>query len=107
MTPDALTRRTMLRGAGAAMALPWLEAMATPITGLSSALASTPTGQPKRLAFLFVPNGVHAPHWTPDGVGADWTPFTTAGAAGPGPAARQRAQRTVASQCQGAGRRTG
>ena len=74
MTPDAVTRRTMLRGAGAAMALPWLEAMSSPITGLSTALASTSTGQPTRLAFLFVPNGVHAPHWTPDGLGADWTP---------------------------------
>lgn len=75
MSRDAVTRRTVLRGAGAAMALPWLDAMATSGRGLSTALASsTATGQPKRLAFLFVPNGVHAPHWTPDGVGADWKP---------------------------------
>ena len=76
MSRDALTRRTVLRGAGAAMALPWLEAMAGPVRSMSTALASTATStaQPKRLAFLFVPNGVHAPHWTPEGIGADWKP---------------------------------
>ena len=42
MSLDALTRRTVLRGAGAAMALPWLEAMAAPIRNMPAALASTP-----------------------------------------------------------------
>lgn len=69
------SRRTMLRGMGAAMALPWLEAM-PPVSRLSSAMGATATVPPKRLAFLFVPNGVNAPKWAPTGVGTDWAPST-------------------------------
>ncbi|HEX5271864.1 MAG TPA: DUF1552 domain-containing protein [Gemmataceae bacterium] len=61
--PQALiSRRTVLRGLGAVVALPWLEAMA-PL----NALASTPAARsaPNRLAFLYVPNGVHMPAWKP------------------------------------------
>lgn len=57
-----LDRRTFLRGAGAAIALPWLEAMAT---------ASTPR-RPVRTAVLFMPNGVRADAWTPTAVGSDF-----------------------------------
>ena len=57
------------------MALPWLEAMSTSVAGAASTVAaSTGGGPPVRLAFLFVPNGVHAPHWAPTGTGTDWTP---------------------------------
>ncbi|MCW5980371.1 MAG: DUF1552 domain-containing protein [Bryobacteraceae bacterium] len=56
----------MLRGAGAALALPWLEAM-TP------ARASTGDGRPPvRMAALYVPNGVHPDLWTPEGTGGDY-----------------------------------
>jgi hypothetical protein len=61
--PQALiSRRTVLRGLGAVVALPWLEAMA-PL----NVLASTPPAKsaPNRLAFLYVPNGVHMPDWRP------------------------------------------
>jgi hypothetical protein len=61
--PQALiSRRTVLRGLGAVVALPWLEAMIP-----TSALASTPPSRsaPNRLAFLYVPNGVHMPDWKP------------------------------------------
>jgi Protein of unknown function (DUF1552) len=54
-----LDRRTVLRGLGAAVALPWLEAMAP----LRRARAAPEA--PRRLAFLFVPNGVAMPDWTP------------------------------------------
>lgn len=76
MNASGLSRRTMLRGIGTTMALPWLEAMTGPTTGLSSAMAAGTgsAGPPVRLAFLFVPNGVHAPHWAPTGTGRDWTP---------------------------------
>ena len=75
MSRSELTRRTVLRGLGTTMALPWLEAMAPSAASMSSALAAgSVEGPPVRLAFLFVPNGVHAPHWTPDGTGRDWTP---------------------------------
>jgi len=61
-----LTRRTMLRGLGTALALPWLEGM------LPGALAAdeAPGKPPQRLAFLYVPNGVHMQDWTPAGEGS-------------------------------------
>ncbi|MGL4513277.1 MAG: DUF1552 domain-containing protein [Lacipirellulaceae bacterium] len=70
MTTHRLSRRTVLRGAGAALALPWLEAMA-PRRALASASAPA---RPVRLAALFFPNGVRADKWTPAEVGDNWTP---------------------------------
>jgi len=49
-----ISRRAMLRGAGAALALPWLEAMAAPRRA-----------RPVRMAVLYMPNGVNPHHWTP------------------------------------------
>jgi hypothetical protein len=59
-----ISRRTVLKGLGAAVALPWLEAMA-PLTALA---ASAPT-PPRRLAFLYVPNGVNMAEWRPKAEG--------------------------------------
>ena len=59
-------RRTFLRGAGAAMALPWLEAMAPPLTATARA-ADAP---PKRLGFVYIPHGVIMSQWTPAAAGA-------------------------------------
>ena len=56
-TRPALDRRTILRGLGAALTLPWLEAF---VPRLARADTVKP---PVRLAFLFAPNGVHAPAW--------------------------------------------
>jgi hypothetical protein len=53
-----LSRRTILRGAGVTMALPWLEATAG---------AAAP---PKRLAVLFMGNGINGNHWWAKGAGA-------------------------------------
>ena len=58
-----IDRRTVLRGLGTVVALPWLESLAT-----AAPLADVPSlaaGPPKRLAFLYVPNGVHMQDWTP------------------------------------------
>lgn len=55
-----LNRRTFLRGLGSAVSLPLLDAM-TPLRGM----ASTTNQNPVRMAFLFVPNGMHMPDWTP------------------------------------------
>lgn len=60
-----LSRRTVLRGLGATMALPMLEAM-SPSSALAASAGAT---APKRLAFVFVPNGMHMPDFTPDHVG--------------------------------------
>jgi Protein of unknown function (DUF1552) len=60
-----LSRRTVLKGLGVAMALPFLEAMRpSPLVGASGDRKGTPL----RMAFLYVPNGVHMPGWTPRSV---------------------------------------
>lgn len=58
-----LSRRTVLRGLGTAMALPLLDAM-LPRT-LAAAKAASQGQAPRRMAFVYVPNGVHMPDWTP------------------------------------------
>ncbi len=59
-----LTRRTFLGGAAATIALPFLDAMRTP------ALAGE--GDPLRMLFYFLPNGLHLPSWVPDATGAEF-----------------------------------
>jgi hypothetical protein len=61
-----LSRRTVLRGIGTAVALPLLEGM------LPVAQAAEASISPTRLAFVFVPNGIHMPDWTPAQQGADF-----------------------------------
>ena len=61
MPTQPISRRAMLKGAGAAVALPWLDAM-RPARAKASELASIPT----RVAFFYVPNGVHMPAWRPE-----------------------------------------
>src|SRR5262245_9119984 len=60
-----ISRRTLLRGAGAAIGLPWLEAMLPAATGKSEPL-------PIRMAALYMPNGVHPAQWTPKGEGREF-----------------------------------
>jgi hypothetical protein len=59
----SVSRRTVLRGAGVTMALPWLESL--------SAFADTtsPAAFPKRFAVLFMGNGVNEDHWSAEGSG--------------------------------------
>ncbi len=66
-----LSRRTFLRGAGVALALPWLEAM-RPARVLQAADAAATPADPVRLAVLFMPNGVHPNMWTPEEEGRDF-----------------------------------
>lgn len=56
----ALPRRTFLRGLGATLALPFLDAMVP-------ALAATPAAPARRLGFIFIPMGCDASRWTPPG----------------------------------------
>lgn len=58
-----LSRRTALKGAGATLALPFLEAMQP----LSAAAGPNPEDAPVRMACLFMPNGVRQDRWTPTG----------------------------------------
>ena len=65
-TGKHLHRRTFLRGMGAAIALPVLDAM-TP--AFASQAAARAAGRPVRLAFTYVPNGITMADWTPTGAG--------------------------------------
>ena len=61
ITKRALPRRTFLRGMGASLALPLLDAMVPSMT----ALASTPASPVRRLGFVYVPMGSDISRWTP------------------------------------------
>ena len=65
ITKKALPRRTFLRGAGAALALPLLDAMIPPLT----ALADTPAAPARlrRLGFVYMPMGCDMTRWLPPG----------------------------------------
>jgi hypothetical protein len=64
----ALSRRTMLRGIGTAVALPLLDAMVPAFT----ALAQTPAAPVRRLGVVYHPNGVIYQNWLPSGIGRDF-----------------------------------
>lgn len=74
-TPRPVDRRTVLRGMGVAMSLPWLEAMVPSALARagSSAAAAGSAGAPLRMAFLYIPNGVDPAGWFPSGEGRDYT----------------------------------
>ena len=60
-----IPRRTFLKGLGTALALPMLEAMVP-------ARAAVAGHAPRRMAFMYVPNGVNMDDWTPAAEGADF-----------------------------------
>ena len=65
ITRKALPRRTFLRGMGASLALPLLDAMVPSMT----ALAKTPASPVRRLGFIYMPMGCDITRWTPPGDG--------------------------------------
>jgi len=67
VTGRALPRRTVLRGLGAAIALPLLDSMVPALTRV--ARAASPV---HRLAVVYVPNGVVMSEWTPAAEGAEF-----------------------------------
>lgn len=60
-----ISRRTVLRGAGVTMALPFLESA----PGLAA--AATASGHPKRFGVMFMGNGINENHWGATGSGAE------------------------------------
>jgi hypothetical protein len=68
LTKKAISRRRLLRGLGAGVALPLLDSMIP----ASTALADTPAVPPKRFGAVFVPHGERPGYWTPKKVGADF-----------------------------------
>jgi hypothetical protein len=71
MLTKPLSRRALLRGVGVTLSLPWLEAMG-PLTAWAES-AKPGSVAPNRMAFLYVPNGIHMPAWTPKETGAQFT----------------------------------
>ena len=65
ISKKALPRRTFLRGMGATLALPLLDAMVPSMT----ALAASPADPVRRLGFVYVPMGCDISRWTPPGDG--------------------------------------
>jgi hypothetical protein len=64
-----ISRRTLLRGAGVAMALPWLESL--PVWGFETPSDALSGPFPKRFGVLFMACGVHPDHWWAKGTGSE------------------------------------
>ena len=73
ITKKHLPRRTFLRGVGATLALPLLDAMVPALT----LLAQTAAKPAPRLGFVYVPHGAIMDKWTPatEGAGFEFTPI--------------------------------
>jgi hypothetical protein len=68
-----IPRRTFLRGLGATLSLPLLEAMTRPARLLAGPASQRGTSTPpRRMAFLYVPNGANMADWTPQKTGTDF-----------------------------------
>jgi hypothetical protein len=65
ITKRSLPRRTFLKGCGATLALPLLDAMVPAL----SAMAQTPANPVRRLGWVYIPMGMNAAAWTPAGDG--------------------------------------
>ncbi len=68
ITRKVLPRRTILKGMGAAVALPFLDAMVPAFAATSTSAANPPT----KFGFLYIPHGVHRAEWTPKAEGTDF-----------------------------------
>src|SRR5512138_763206 len=68
LTKKHLSRRTVLQGAGASVALPLLDAMIP----AGTALAQTAAAPKPRLAFIYFPHGAIMDQWTPAQEGRDF-----------------------------------
>ncbi|MGD9647186.1 MAG: DUF1552 domain-containing protein, partial [Pirellulales bacterium] len=75
MIDKRLARRTVLKGLGTTLALPLLDSLA-PVRGLARAATAGASGgaaaPPNRMAFIYTPNGMHMPDWTPTTTGTDF-----------------------------------
>lgn len=70
MPSKNISRRTILRGLGVAVSLPWLEAMGPAVTW--GADVTPGQAAPNRLAVLYVPNGKNMADWTPQDEGSQF-----------------------------------
>jgi len=72
---DSQSRRSFLRGVGVSLALPAFDSLlsrgSVAAVVKEAKLAVSPTGAPLRMAFVYVPNGVHQGNWWPKGEGPE------------------------------------
>jgi hypothetical protein len=66
ISKKSISRRTVLRGAGASIALPLLDAMIPAAT----ALAATPAAPTPRMGFIYFPHGAIMKSWVPEQIGS-------------------------------------
>ena len=73
LAKKAIPRRTVLRGLGAALALPLLDGMVPALT----AQRRTAAAPSRRLSIVYVPNGMEMNRWTPatEGANFEFTPI--------------------------------
>ena len=67
-----IPRRTFLKGLGTVIALPMLEAMLPPGKLFAADATEAGTAFPRRMAFIYIPNGANMEDWTPKTAGADY-----------------------------------
>lgn len=73
MSQMIMSRRTLLRGLGTALALPVLDSVIpTRLLSAEAKAAAKVATAPRRVAWIYVPNGVVIPSWTPAEMGADY-----------------------------------
>ena len=71
ITRKHISRRTVLKGAGAALALPFLDSMVPAATAQSSAAAAA-AARPQRFVGIFTPHGMAPGYWVPSKEGTDF-----------------------------------
>jgi len=67
-----IPRRTFLKGLGTVIALPMLEAMLPPAKLFAAGGTEAGTAFPRRMAFVYIPNGANMEDWTPKTAGVDY-----------------------------------
>lgn len=74
MKSQTVSRRGFLRGFGAALSLPALESFRPLMAATTAgrAIATTASGAPLRMAYLYIPNGVNLDHWRPKGTSSGY-----------------------------------
>ncbi|MFO0937055.1 MAG: hypothetical protein U0798_11130 [Gemmataceae bacterium] len=63
MNLPEMNRRSLLKGLGAIVALPWMESLAHAAGPAGTVASQATSGPAKRAAFLYVPNGVIMTDW--------------------------------------------
>ena len=72
LTRKALTRRTMLKGMGASVALPLLDSMMPVLSAQRNTIATGSTQAPMRLGFVYAAHGVIHSEWKPRQTGRQY-----------------------------------